>query len=71
LSLKGKAFDGAVQFIERYFAEEETNVAILALQVFVELGIFSIKNSVFCHDEKVKNALTNSKVYSKISILIG
>ena len=42
---------------------------LFVLKVFVELNIFSIKNGQLLYNEKVKNALTNSKVYSKIALL--
>ena len=42
---------------------------LFALKVFIELGIFSVKNKVFTYNEKIKNALTNSKLYSKIVLL--
>ena len=42
---------------------------LFVLKVFVELNIFSIKNGQLLYNEKVKNALTNSQVYSKIALL--
>ena len=71
LNLKGKTYCSSVQFVGKNFIEEDMRQAILVLEVFLELGIFKVENGVLTHDEKVKNALTNSKVYSKINVSIG
>jgi ssDNA-specific exonuclease RecJ len=39
------------------------------MKVFVELGIFSIKGGLLNFNQKIKNALTNSNLYSKIYML--
>lgn len=65
-SLIGKSYKNAVAFCSKHFDKSEIYQAIFVLEVFCELKIFYIKNGVFCFDEKIKNTLTNSKVYSKI-----
>ncbi len=70
-ALTGKSFKNSVRFCKRHFDQTEWYQAIFTIKVFLELKIFYIKNGVFCYDEKVKNTLTNSKVYSKIYTLKG
>lgn len=70
-TLTGKSFKGEVRFCKRYFSDLNIYQALFVLKVFLELKIFFVKNGVFCYDEKVKNTLTNSKVYSKIYTLKG
>ena len=65
-SLCGKTFKDSASFALKYFIGDEVYQAIFAAEVFIELGIFKINQGVLTLDEKIKNALTNSKVYSKI-----
>lgn len=65
-SLCGKSFKDSASFALKYFSGDEVYQAIFAVEVFIELGIFKINQGVLTLDEKIKNALTNSKVYSKI-----
>ena len=51
-----------------YFEKEQL---LFGLKVFIELNIFAVVNGKFVHNEKVKNALTNSSIYSKIVLLKG
>lgn len=64
--LSGKYFVDAVDFAKRNLPDQNIYQSIFCLMVFIELGIFSVKNGKFVFNEKVKNALTNSKLYSKI-----
>ena len=70
-TLSGKKFKNSVDFCAKYIVDENLYQAIFTVEVFLELGIFSVKSGVFVFDQKVKNALTNSKVYSKIYTLKG
>ena len=65
-NLSGKYFKNAVQFAKKYLGNENVYQSIFVIKVFVELGIFSIVNNKFVFNENEKNALTNSKLYSKI-----
>ena len=65
-TLNGKPFHSTSTFCAEYLQEEDVYQAIFCTEVFIELGIFSVNNGVFLLDQNVKNALTNSKVYSKI-----
>ncbi len=71
LTLKSKEIKNLVDFAKRYNGEFSIEQFLFVLKVFIELGIFGIKNGRFVHDEKIKNALTNSKLYSKIISLKG
>ncbi len=69
-NLSGKAFNGSAQFATQHFSDNDCQ-AIFVIEVFMELGIFKVENGVLRFDEKVKNALTNSKLYSKIDSIKG
>lgn len=70
LSLKNKEIADISDFAKQNATEEISEENLLfALKVFTELKIFSIDNERLTYDPKVKNALTNSKVYSKIKLL--
>ncbi len=69
VGLSGKKFKNTVDFCCKYIVDENLYQAIFVVEVFLELGIFSVKNGTFVFNQKVKNALTNSKVYSKIYTL--
>ena len=71
VSLKNKPFFDIVDFVNTNAESFEKENFLFALKVFIELGIFSVNNKVFTYNEKVKNALTNSKLYSKIVLLKG
>ena len=49
----------------------EKKQIIFAFCVFNELGIFYLSDGVLKKDNKIKSALTNSTVYSKIYTLKG
>ena len=66
LTLKNKRVKSLVAFTKTYAKDFENEQFLFALKVFIELGIFSIKEGILCYDEKIKNTLTNSKLYSKI-----
>lgn len=70
-SLNRKEFKNEISFTLKYSDEENAENFLFSLKVFMELKIFYVKNEIFYFDEKVKNALTNSKVYSKIVLLKG
>ena len=65
----GKSFKNVTEFCLRFSQEDELYQMIFATTVFLELGIFNVKNGMFLLDSSVKNPLTNSQVYSKICIL--
>ncbi len=67
--LDGQAFIDVSSFVKKHFEEESVIQAILVTEVFLELGIFTVKNGYFYYQEKIKNALTNSALYSKINSL--
>ena len=71
VSIKNKPFFDIVDFVNTNAESFEKENFLFALKVFIELGIFSVNNKVFTYNEKVKNALTNSKLYSKIVLLKG
>ena len=71
VSLKNKPVFGLVDFVETNANGFDCENFLFALKVFIELDIFSVKNKVFTYNEKIKNALTNSKLYSKIVLLKG
>ena len=68
-SLDGKNFTDSVWFARRYKGLEREDNFLFVIEVFFELNIFCVKNGVFKYNEMVKNALTNSKLYSKIILL--
>ncbi len=69
LTLKNKEIKDVVEFARSNSGDFSNEQFLFALKVFIELGIFTIKNGRFTYDEKIKNALTNSKLYSKIITL--
>ena len=69
LTLKNKNFISTASFSEKHADGQNPLQLAFAIEVFMELGIFEVKNSVFTFNEKVKNALTNSTLYSKIDLL--
>ncbi|MBR1968173.1 MAG: single-stranded-DNA-specific exonuclease RecJ [Clostridia bacterium] len=71
LLLNNKPFKDVYDFTERFNNGENAYLFAFAVEVFLELGIFKIKNGLFTHNETVKNALTNSALYSKIVVLKG
>lgn len=68
-SLKNKSFISTASFSERHCKGENPLQLAFVMEVFMELGIFEVKNGVFTHNEKIKNALTNSALYSKIDLI--
>lgn len=70
-TLKNMQVNSLVDFTKTYSNNFDKEQFLFALKVFIELGIFSIKNNVLYYDEKIKNTLTNSKLYSKIVSLKG
>ena len=56
-------------FCKKHFKDDDRLQAIFVVEVFTELGIFKVDGGRFIFDEKIKNTLTNSKVYSKIYTL--
>ncbi len=65
-NLINKEVKSITQFALKNCGNFDVAQFIFVLRVFIELQIFSIKNGLLCYDEKVKNTLTNSKLYSKI-----
>lgn len=68
-NLNGKLFRNVAEFCQSNFDFYELNQAVFCLTVFLELGIFFVKDECLHYDSKVINPLTNSKVYSKIYLL--
>lgn len=69
LTLKNKSIKDEVSFAKTYCGIFDEQQFLFVLKVFIELEIFVIKNGQFIYNEKIKNALTNSKIYSKIVLL--
>ena len=69
LSLKNKEVFDLIDFIKENAQDISEENLLFALKVFMELKIFAIKDQRLTYDPTVKNALTNSKVYSKIELL--
>lgn len=67
--LSGKIYNGSANFALKYANQTDKLQFIFCTEVFLELKIFSDNNGIFTYNEKVKNALTNSKLYSKIILL--
>ncbi len=70
-TLNNKAFNGSANFALKHAGSESKENFVFVTEVFLELNIFEIKNGTFVFNENVKNALTNSKLYSKIVLLKG
>lgn len=68
-SLTGKVFTDTATFVCKHSGQENPLMLAFVIEVFMELGIFVQKNGIFSFDEKVKNALTNSTLYSKIELI--
>ena len=68
-TLSGKPFRSLGEFTEAYADIYDKSLFSFIVAVFKELKIFIENNGVLVYDEKIKNALTNSKVYSKIVLL--
>ncbi len=68
-SLVGKEFANINTFCARYCGEDDLYQFIFSTLVFFELGLFSEKNGYLLFNSNLKNPLTNSKVYSKISLI--
>ncbi len=71
LTWVGKSFSSIYDMIERGESVINEYQLIFATAVFIELGFFSVIDGVLHRNPECKNALTNSKVYSKISLLKG
>ena len=67
----GKEFNNSIEFYYKNVTDYNIYQFIFGVEVFLELGIFKIKNGLFTHNETVKNALTNSALYSKMVVLKG
>lgn len=65
----GKEFSGASSFYERHKPDCEEAQFVFATEVFFELGFFFVKDGILRFNPAVKNALTNSVLYSKISCI--
>ena len=65
-AFSGNEFTNAVDFCIKYLPQENLYQSVFVLKVFIELGIFSVVDARLVFNQKVKNALTNSKLYSKI-----
>ncbi len=70
-TLNGKPINTIPAFVRKHVGEEDALQTLFVIKVFLELNIFNIKNGYFYYDQKMKNALTNSKLYSKIYSLKG
>ena len=69
IALNGQEIYNYVDFCAKNIVDENIYQSIFAMKVFVELGIFSIKGGLLNFNQKIKNALTNSNLYSKIYML--
>ena len=66
VALSGSTFKDSVSFAKSYFNEDELYQVIFVIEVFKELNIFTAEKGRLVYHSKIKNALTNSKIYSKI-----
>lgn len=62
----GQPFENSVEAYYNWQIEVDAYSFIFAVEVFLELGIFCVENGYFKRNINVKNALTNSIMYSKI-----
>lgn len=69
LNVVDTPFSDSATFAIKHFDESEVYQAIFVLEVFFELGIFASEKGYFTYKEKIKNALTNSNIYSKINAI--
>ena len=67
--LSGKQFNNTVDFCQKHVVDDNLYQAVFVTETFFELGIFAVVDGTFMFNQNVKNALTNSKVYSKIYTL--
>ena len=70
-TLVGERYIDSATFAMENFKNGEVYQAIFVLEVLMELKIFNRRNGKLNFDKNIKNALTNSKVYSKICLLKG
>ncbi|MBE7086934.1 MAG: single-stranded-DNA-specific exonuclease RecJ [Clostridiales bacterium] len=70
-SMCGKEFCSSSWAYEKYQPLLNGYTFVLGAEVFFELGFFYVKDGLLRQDVKIKNALTNSKLYSKICLLKG
>jgi single-stranded-DNA-specific exonuclease RecJ len=68
LTLVDKEYRSSAWAFNRYQPMENGYMFVFGAEVFLELGIFFVKDGILRCDCKIKNALTNSKLYSKICI---
>lgn len=66
VALSGSLYKDSVSFVQTNLKEEDPYQKIFVLEVFIELKIFKVEKGRLLYDSKIKNALTNSKIYSKI-----
>ena len=71
MGLKNKSVIDLVTFVEQNCGDFEKEQLLFGLKVFIELNIFAVASGKLVHNEKIKNALTNSSIYSKIVLLKG
>lgn len=70
-SFTGKTFYNSATFAISNKLPFDIFTTILATEVFLELGFFSVDKNMLVQNQGVKNALTNSKIYSKILNIKG
>ena len=70
-SICGKKYLGTIETALNNDANINLETFICAIEVFFELGFIKIENGELVRDYMVKNALTNSGIYSKIYSLKG
>lgn len=66
VTLSGSIIKDNINFVKENFEEQDYYQALFVIAVLTELKIFNVINGKLIYDQKIKNALTNSKVYSKI-----
>ena len=66
INLSGSAIIDRITFVKNNFEEKDYYQALFVIEVLTELKILVEVNGKLIYDQKIKNALTNSKVYSKI-----
>lgn len=70
-AVTNKEFSGSVEFYNSKNPPFDKSAFIFATEVFLELGFFYIEYGVLKRNSAITNPLTNSKVYSTISLIKG
>ena len=70
-SYDGTSYTSSADFYNTYAPIDNPFQMIFAMEVFLELGLFSVENGKLKRNAGVKNPLTNSKIYNKVLEIRG